>query len=94
LSKDFTPLTKVAKTKTFPTSHKLSLNQDKNTYTYGEHERLIELSDFNVLNIAIMTSHLAWSSKSVSHLISTHPSIMISIVNQIQTSIISEAELN
>jgi hypothetical protein len=40
-----------------------------------------------------MTSYLARSSKRVSHLISTHPSIMTSIVNQIQTSIISEAEL-
>jgi hypothetical protein len=46
-----------------------------------------------VLNIAIMTSYLAWSSKRVSHLISTHPSIMISIINQIQASIIGEGKL-
>jgi hypothetical protein len=38
-----------------------------------------------------MTSYLTMSSKNVLHLISTHPSIMTSIVNQIQTSIISEA---
>jgi hypothetical protein len=44
-----------------------------------------------VLNIAIITSHLAWSSKRVSHLISTHPSIMTSIINQIQASITGEA---
>jgi hypothetical protein len=44
-----------------------------------------------VLNIAIMISYLEWYSKRVSHLISTYPSIMISIINQIQTSIISEA---
>jgi hypothetical protein len=43
-----------------------------------------------VINIAIMTIYLAWSSKRVSHLISTHPSIMITIVNQIQASITSE----
>jgi hypothetical protein len=40
-----------------------------------------------LLNIAIMTSYLAWSSKRVSHLISTHRSI----INQIQASIIGEA---
>jgi hypothetical protein len=38
-----------------------------------------------------MTSYLAWSTKRVSHLISTHPSIMINIINQIQASITSEA---
>jgi hypothetical protein len=38
-----------------------------------------------------MTSYLAWSSKRVSHLISTHPSIMTSIINQIQASVIGEA---
>jgi hypothetical protein len=44
-----------------------------------------------VLNIAIMTGYSAWSSKRVSHIISTHPSIMISKINQIQASIIGEA---
>jgi 23S rRNA maturation mini-RNase III len=44
-----------------------------------------------VLNIIIMTSYLAWSSKRVSHLISTHSNIMTSIINQIQASITSEA---
>jgi hypothetical protein len=38
-----------------------------------------------------MISYLAWSSRRVSHLISTHPSIMISIINQIQASITGEA---
>jgi hypothetical protein len=38
-----------------------------------------------------MTGYPAWSSKRVSYLISTHPSIMISIINQIQTSITGEA---
>jgi hypothetical protein len=44
-----------------------------------------------MLNITIMIGYLAWCSKRVSHLISTHPSIMISIINQIQASITSEA---
>jgi hypothetical protein len=48
LSKDFTTLTKVAQTKTYPASHKLSVNQGKNTYTCGEQEQLIELSSFNM----------------------------------------------
>jgi hypothetical protein len=43
-----------------------------------------------VLNIAIMTSYLPWSRKSVSHLITTHPSTMISIINQIHASITGE----
>jgi hypothetical protein len=37
-----------------------------------------------------MTCYLAWSSKRVSHVISTHPSTMIGIINQIQASITSE----
>jgi hypothetical protein len=41
-----------------------------------------------------MTGYLAWSSKRISHLISTHSSIMISIVNQIQASITGEATNN
>jgi hypothetical protein len=44
-----------------------------------------------VLNIAIMKGYLACSSKRVSHLISTHPSTMISIVNHIRASITGEA---
>jgi hypothetical protein len=39
LTKDFTPLTKVAQIKTYPVSHKLSTNQDKSTYTCGEQEQ-------------------------------------------------------
>jgi hypothetical protein len=38
-----------------------------------------------------MTGYLAWSSKRVSHLITTHPGTMISIINQIHASIIGEA---
>jgi hypothetical protein len=37
--KDFTPLTKVSQIKTYPACHKLSLNQDKSTYTCGEQEQ-------------------------------------------------------
>jgi hypothetical protein len=44
-----------------------------------------------VLNIAIMIGYLSWSSKRVSHLMSTHPSTMIGIIIQIQASITSEA---
>jgi hypothetical protein len=38
-----------------------------------------------------MTNYLAWSSKRVSLLISTHPSTMEGIIIQIQASITSEA---
>jgi hypothetical protein len=52
----------------------------------------MKFSSFNkLLNIAIMISYLARSSKKVSHLISTHPNTVTSIVNQILASIISEA---
>jgi hypothetical protein len=40
-----------------------------------------------VLNIATIASYLAWPSKRVSHLITTHPSTVISIIKQIQASI-------
>jgi hypothetical protein len=43
LAKDFTTQSEGAPAKTCPTSHKTSLNQDKSTYTCGEHEQLIEL---------------------------------------------------
>jgi hypothetical protein len=45
-----------------------------------------------VLNIANITNYLAWSRKLVSHLITTHPSTMISIIKQIQASIIGETQ--
>jgi hypothetical protein len=48
LTKDFTALTKVAQIKTYPVSHKLSLNQDKSTYTSGEQEQVIEFSSFSM----------------------------------------------
>jgi hypothetical protein len=43
-----------------------------------------------MLNIAMMIGYLAWSSKRVSYLISTHPSTMIDIIIQIQGSITSK----
>jgi hypothetical protein len=46
-----------------------------------------------MFNIAIMTGYVAWSSKKDSHLNSIHLTIMISIINQIQASIIGEAKL-
>jgi hypothetical protein len=39
-----------------------------------------------------MTGYLAWSSKRVSYLITTQPSTVISIIKQIQASIIGEAK--
>ena len=44
-----------------------------------------------MLNIAIKAGYLAWPSKRVSHLITTHPSTVISIIKQIQASITCEA---
>jgi hypothetical protein len=38
-----------------------------------------------------MIGYLAWSSKQVSHLISTQPSTMTGIIIQMQASITSEA---
>jgi hypothetical protein len=40
-----------------------------------------------MLKIAIKIGYLAWSSKRVSRLITTHPSIMINIIKQTQASI-------
>jgi hypothetical protein len=45
-----------------------------------------------MLNSTNITSYLAWSSKRVSDLITTHPSTMISIIKQIQGSITCEAK--
>jgi hypothetical protein len=45
-----------------------------------------------VLNIAIIAGYLAWPTKRVLHLITTHPSIAISIIKQIQASIAAEAK--
>jgi hypothetical protein len=39
---------KDAQIKTYLVSHKLSLNQDKITYTSGEQDKLIELSSFSM----------------------------------------------
>jgi hypothetical protein len=47
-----------------------------------------------MLNIAIMTDYLTWSSKRVSYLIFTHPNIMISIIKQKQASITCEINVN
>jgi hypothetical protein len=43
-----------------------------------------------VLNITIIAGYLAWPSKRVSLLISTHPSTGISIIKQIQAGITGE----
>jgi hypothetical protein len=48
LAKDFTTQSEGALAKTYPTSRKVSLNQDKSTYTSGEQEQLIELSSFSI----------------------------------------------
>jgi hypothetical protein len=40
-----------------------------------------------------MTGYLAWSTKGVSHLNSTHPSTTIDIIIQIQASITGEAKI-
>jgi hypothetical protein len=55
--KDFTPLTQVVQTKTYPASCKLSLNQDKSTYTCGEQEHC------QVLTCAQHCNHDKLSSK-------------------------------
>jgi hypothetical protein len=47
LAKYFTSQSEGAPAKTYPASDKASLNQDKSTYTSGEHEQLIELLSFN-----------------------------------------------
>jgi hypothetical protein len=41
---------------------------------------------------ANIAGYLAWSDKRVSHLITTHPSTVISIIKQIQASITCEAK--
>jgi hypothetical protein len=51
LAKDFTSQSEGAPAKTYPTSRKVSLNQDKGTYTSGEQEQLIELPNFNLCSI-------------------------------------------
>jgi hypothetical protein len=48
LTNDFTTQSESAPAKTYPVSHKASLNQDKITYTSGKQEQLIELSSFNM----------------------------------------------
>jgi hypothetical protein len=50
LAKDFTSQSEGAPAKTYPVSHKESLNQDKITYTSGEQEQLIELLCFNMFS--------------------------------------------
>jgi hypothetical protein len=48
LAKDFTTQSEGAPVKTYPVSRKASFNQDKNTYTSGEQEQLIELPSFSM----------------------------------------------
>jgi hypothetical protein len=57
LAKDFTTQSDGAPAKTYPTSRKASLNQDKNTYTSGEQEELIELSSFSICS-TVQTSQV------------------------------------
>jgi hypothetical protein len=45
-----------------------------------------------VLNITIIVDYVAWSTKRVSHLITTHPRTVISIIKQIQASITGEVK--
>jgi hypothetical protein len=45
-----------------------------------------------VLSFANIAGYLAWPSKRVSYLITTHPSTVISIINQIQASRTGEAK--
>jgi hypothetical protein len=59
LAKDFTSQSEGALAKTYPTSHKTSLNQDKKTYTSGKQEQLIELSSFNMCS-TLQTSQVIW----------------------------------
>jgi hypothetical protein len=51
LAKDFTTQSEGAPAKTYPASCKASLNQDKSTYTSGEQEQLIVLSNFSICSI-------------------------------------------
>jgi hypothetical protein len=59
LAKDFTSQSEVAQIETYPAGHKGSLNQDKSTYTSGEHEQLVELSSFNMCS-TLQTSQVIW----------------------------------
>jgi hypothetical protein len=45
-----------------------------------------------MLNNVNIAGYLAWSSKRVSHLITTDPTTMISIIKQIHASITGEAK--
>jgi hypothetical protein len=57
LAKDFTTQSDGAPAKTCLTGRKASLNQDKNTYTSGEQEQLIELSSFSICS-TVQTSQV------------------------------------
>jgi hypothetical protein len=52
-----TSISEGAPAKTYPVSHKASLNQDKSTYRSDEQEQLIELSSFNICS-ALQTSQI------------------------------------
>jgi hypothetical protein len=93
LAKDFTTQSEGAPAKTYPASRKASLDQDKSTYTSDEQEQLSVLSNFSICStVQHMIVYLAWSSKRVLHLITTHHSIVISIIKQIQANITGEAK--
>jgi hypothetical protein len=48
LAKDFTSQSEGAPATTYPASRKATLKKNKNTYTSGDQEQLIELSSFNM----------------------------------------------
>jgi hypothetical protein len=58
LANDFTSQSEGALAKTYPVSHKASLNKDKNTYISGEQEQLIELSSFS-MSSTLQTSQVS-----------------------------------
>jgi hypothetical protein len=57
LTKYFTTQSEGAPAKTYPVSRKVSLNQDKDTYTSGEQEQLIELLNFSICS-TVQTSQI------------------------------------
>jgi hypothetical protein len=57
LVKNFTTQSKGASAKTYPVSRKAGLDQDKNSYTSGEQEQLIELSNFSICS-TVQTSQI------------------------------------
>jgi hypothetical protein len=59
LAKYFTTQSEGAPANTCSTSRKASLNQDKNAYTSGGHEELIEFSSFSICS-TVQTSQVIY----------------------------------